>query len=130
MQSLPAAARRVNQWVKKRVTLNEFTTFYLPKLQSFFLHHQIEQVFLPPLHILLASRVSFLLVVYVRNAQAQHDAFKIFIQFVQSNSYVATFSFDFAENYGHIAQVNSNVHYVCFAIVCYISTLCYSSNHR
>ena len=110
MQSLPAAARRVNQWVKKRVILNEFTTFYLSKLQSFFLHHQMDQVFLPPLHILLASCVTFLFVVYVRNAQAQHDAYKIFIQLVQSNSYVATFLFDFAENYGHIAQVNINMH--------------------
>ena len=62
------------------------------------------------LHILFASHVPFLLFIYVRNAQAQHDASKIFIQLVQSNSYVATFLFDFAENYGHIAQVNVNVH--------------------
>ena len=32
MQSLPAAARRVNQWVKKRVSLNGLTTFYFSKL--------------------------------------------------------------------------------------------------
>ena len=29
MQSLPAAARRVNQWVKKRISINEFTTLSL-----------------------------------------------------------------------------------------------------
>ena len=29
MQSLPAAARRVNQWVKKRVSTKEFTSYFL-----------------------------------------------------------------------------------------------------
>ena len=45
MQSLPAAARRVKQWVKKRTTKAAFISLYLSKLPSFFLHHQIEQVF-------------------------------------------------------------------------------------
>ena len=47
MQSLPAAARRVNQWVKKRASKKDFTNLYLSKLQSYFLHHQIEQVSFP-----------------------------------------------------------------------------------
>ena len=89
MQSLPAAARRVKQWVKKRVTLNEFTTFYLSKLQSLFVHHQIEQVFLLSLHILFASRVTFLFFVYVRNAQAAVCLQNIYItspiQFLRCN---------------------------------------------
>ena len=83
---------------------------YLSKLQSFFLHHQIEQVFLPLPHILIASRVLSLFIVYVCNAHAQHDAYKIFIQLVQSNSSISTFFFNFDKNYGHIAQVHSNVH--------------------
>ena len=45
MQSLPAAARRVKQWVKKQTTKAAFIALYLSKLPSFFLHHQIEQVF-------------------------------------------------------------------------------------
>ena len=44
MQSLPAAARRVKQWVKKQSTKATFVSLYLSKLPSFFLHHQIEQV--------------------------------------------------------------------------------------
>ena len=48
MESLPAAARRVNQGLHKRTSKKEFTLLYLSKLQSYFLHHQIEQVpFLP-----------------------------------------------------------------------------------
>ena len=46
MQSIPAAARRVKQWVKKRTNKQAFTTYYLSKLPEFFLHYQIEQVFL------------------------------------------------------------------------------------
>ena len=41
--------------------------------------------------------------------QAQHDAYKIFIQLVTSNCYITTFLFDFAENYSHIAQVQTNL---------------------
>jgi len=44
MESLPAAARRVNQWVRKRTSKRDFTLLYLSKLQSYFLHRQIEQV--------------------------------------------------------------------------------------
>ena len=47
LQSLPAAARRVKQWVKKKTTKQIFTALYLSKLPSFFLHRQIEQVLFP-----------------------------------------------------------------------------------
>ena len=50
MESLPAAARRVNQWVRKRTSKKEFTLLYLSKLQSYFLHRQIEQVAILPRH--------------------------------------------------------------------------------
>ena len=43
MESLPATAGCVNQWVKKHASKRDFTVFYLSKLQSFSLHRQIEQ---------------------------------------------------------------------------------------
>ena len=105
MQSIPAAARRVKQWVKKRTNKQAFTTYYLSKLPEFFLHYQIEQVFLLVWYILILFAecmqkfVSFF-------SQAQRDAYKIFIQLVQPLSYSINLLVDFAENYTHIAQVS------------------------
>ena len=103
MESLPAAARRVKQWVKKRSTRETFTNFYLSKLPEFFLHHQIEQVSLSfdYTELLLKFHRGFAL-----SPQAQHDIYKIFIQLVTSTSYFLVLLIDFAENYTHIAQVN------------------------
>ena len=103
MESLPAAARRVKQWVKKRSTREIFTNFYLSKLPEFFLHHQIEQVSLSfdYTELLLKFHRGFAL-----SPQAQHDIYKIYIQLVTSTSYFLVLLIDFAENYTHIAQVN------------------------
>ena len=103
MESLPAAAKRVKQWVKKRLSKKDFTKFYLSKLQSFFLCHQIEQVPLPQRRVQSCiSNSSFPLVSY-SSFQAQHDASQIFIQLVTSACFITTFLSDFKENYGHIA---------------------------
>ena len=116
MQSLPAAARRVNQWVKKHASKKDFTNLYLSKLQSYFLHHQIEQVWFPSSTMPPVSVCFFTAAISTHFLQAQHDPYKIFIQLVTSNLYITTFLFDFAENYGHIAQVRTN-HLFC-SIMC------------
>ena len=84
MQSVPAAARRVKQWVKKRTSREAFTFHYLSKLPEFFLHRQIEQVaFLYSFRNLSHMSTKH----YSFCSQAQHDVYKIFIELVQPASY-------------------------------------------